>query len=78
MTTQLDPTLLPALDAIQGALEQPAKRPGLDRRQLLNSMQRMDWEMRLRHYPAVMEAEYERDAAEFFAAEQCPADSNFR
>ena len=66
MTTDLDPTLLPALEAIQGALE----RPRLDRRQLLNSMQRMDFEMRLRHYPAVFADEqdelprYEQDPRE--------------
>lgn len=52
--------------------------------QLLKSLQKLDYDMRLRHYPAVLEAdeqvepEYERDAAEFFAAEQCPSDSNFR
>lgn len=52
--------------------------------QLLKSMQKLDFEMRLRHYPNVLDAdepaepEYERDAAEFFAAEQCPSDSNFR
>lgn len=46
-------TFDPALAAIQSALE--PKR--IDKRQLLNSMQRMDHEMRLRHYPAVMDAE---------------------
>ena len=52
---------------------------------LLKSMQRMDWEMRLRHYPAVMEADDRevpapepQDAEAYFLAEQCPADSNFR
>lgn len=74
--TTLDPTLLPALDAVLGALDQPAP-PRLDRRALLNSMQRMDWEMRTRHYPSVFEDE-QQDAAEFFAEQQCPADSNFR
>lgn len=51
--------------------------------QLLKSMQKLDYEMRLRHYPAVLETEpvepeYEPDAESFFFAEQCPADSNFR
>jgi hypothetical protein len=78
MNAKLDPTLLPALAAIESAMDLPAKRPGLDRRQLLSSMQKLDWEMRTRHYPSVMEAEYEQDAAEFFAEQQMPADSNFR
>jgi hypothetical protein len=74
LNAKLDPTLIPALDAIESVLNRPRQ---LDKRQLLNSMQRLDYEMRLRHYPAVIEAEQERDAAEFFAAEQCPSDANF-
>lgn len=77
MNTALDPTLIPAFDAIFGTAPRP-----IDRRQLLNSMQKLDHEMRLRHYPAVIEARvYEdegRDAAEFFKAEQCPSDASFR
>jgi hypothetical protein len=64
-----------AHDAIFGAA--PAPR-AIDKRQLLNSLQKLDYEMRTRHYPAVIEAEYDRDAGEFFAAEQCPSDSTFR
>jgi hypothetical protein len=65
MNAKLDPTLTPAFDAIFG------KEPkSLDKRQLLDRLQKLDYEMRLRHYPPVIEAEYERDAAEFFEAEQ--------
>lgn len=52
--------------------------------ELLKSMQRMDYEFRLRHYAPVLESDEPtehddpRDAVEFFAAEQCPSDSNFR
>lgn len=50
---------------------------------LLKSLQKLDHEMRTRHYPAVLdereeEPARERDAEEFFLAEQMPADSNFR
>lgn len=72
----LDPTLLPALDAVTAALER-GPRVGIDRRQLLNSMQRMDHEMRTRRYPSVFEDE-QQDAAEFFAEQQCPSDASFR
>lgn len=75
--TTLDPTLLPALNVIQELLERPARRDGIDRRQVLSSMQKLDYEMRLRHYPAVFEDE-QRDAGEFFAAEQSPSDATFR
>jgi hypothetical protein len=71
--TTLDPTLIPAFDAIFGT--EPKQ---VDKRQLLNSLQRLDYEMRLRHYAPVIEAEYERDAAEFFEAEQSPSDATFR
>lgn len=55
--------------------------------QLLKSMQKLDHEMRTRHYPAVLEADDNReaeqlrevgDAEEFFLAEQCPSDATFR
>ena len=72
--TTLDPTLLPALEAIESVLNRPRQ---LDKRALLNSMQRMDYEMRLRHYPAVMESDGP-DAREFFDAQQSPSDSAFR
>jgi hypothetical protein len=77
MNAKLDPTLLPALAAIESVMDQPATRPSLDRRQLLNSMQRLDYEMRLRHYPALFEDEGP-DAREHFESQMCPADSNFR
>lgn len=53
-------------------------------RRVLRVCQVHDYEMRLRRYPAVLEVEreeepvHERDAEEFFLAEQMPADSNFR
>jgi hypothetical protein len=72
--TTLDPTLLPALNAIESVLNRPRQ---LDRRQVLNSMQKLDYEMRLRHYPAVFESEG-RDAREFFESEQSPSDASFR
>lgn len=53
--TTLDPTLLPALDKIQELLSRPAPPRSIDKRQLLNSMQRMDHEMRTSHYAAVMD-----------------------
>lgn len=56
--------------------------------ELLKRMQRLDHEFRTRRYPAVLEADDVgdaeagepelRDAEDFFFAEQCPADSNFR
>lgn len=50
-------------------------------------MQKLDYDMRLRHYPAILEADDNReaeqlrevgDAEEFFLAEQCPSDATFR
>jgi hypothetical protein len=49
--TTLDPTLLPALNAIEGLLE----RPRMDKRRLLNSLQRLDHELRTSRYPATFE-----------------------
>lgn len=76
MTTDLTTRLY--LSAIEAIERGPVPRAEIDKRQLLNSMQKLDYEMRLRHYPAVMESEFERDASEFFAAEQCPSDATFR
>lgn len=72
MNTALDPTLIPAFDAIFGTAPRP-----IDRRQLLNSLQKLDHEMRLRHYPAVFESDGP-DAQEFFDAQQSPSDASFR
>jgi hypothetical protein len=71
--TTLDPTLLPALNAIQGALE----RPAMDKRRLLNSLQRLDHEMRTSRYPVTFEDE-QQDAAEHFAEQMSPSEGTFR
>lgn len=87
MTTSLDPTLLPALDAVIGALEQPRRYaidPAADEsdyhakclRAELN--RNADLRERLR-----MERDGEQrfagpDAVEFFHSEQSPSDASFR
>jgi hypothetical protein len=69
-----DPTLFsPALAAIQGALE----RPRMDKRRLLNSLQRLDHEMRTSRYPVTFEDE-QQDAAEHFAEQMSPSEGAFR
>ena len=84
MTTQLDPTLLPALDAIFG--ERPAPRhyapePAADYHAMVFKMQ-CERDRALRELMADREEEparrdYESDE-QFFLEQQCPADSNFR
>lgn len=59
-----------------------------EKRRTLETCQRLDHEFRTRRYPAVLEADDVgdaeagepelRDAEDFFFAEQCPSDSNFR
>lgn len=50
--------------------------------ELLKRLQRLDHEMRTRHYPAVLEDEprYEdpRTPEQYFLDEQCPSDATFR
>jgi hypothetical protein len=82
MTTNLDPTLLPALDAIFGkeTVRRYAPEPAADyhvecfRRQC-------ERDANLRELMADREADAERavsgDAEDFFAAEQCPSDRHF-
>lgn len=89
MTTSLDPTLLPALDAIYGLLGQrPAPacqpKPLTDTEDYHVAIFRRECERdaKLRQLmqpaqPRVYEDEG-RDASEFFAAEQCPSDASFR
>lgn len=67
MNAKLDPTLIPAFDAIFGTDSDVARFKRLCANDAEFREQIREEE------PAV-----ERDAAEFFAAEQCPSDSNFR
>lgn len=76
MTTD-NTTTIWALDVLGRYAPAPIEQPRMDKRRLLNSLQKLDHEMRTSKYPVVFEDE-QRDAAEFFAAEQCPSDATFR
>lgn len=80
MTTN-DPNLFSAaLAAIQGALESgPRTAVELEdfHRKVFRDQLKRDAALRAQFQPRVYEDE-QRDAEEFFAAEQCPSDATFR
>ena len=78
MNTKLDPTLLPALDAIYGLLgERPAPRKYAPQPEA----DATDYHVLVLHRELERRAELRDvvapDAADYFYAEQCPSDAHF-